>query len=392
MSSSPAKAKSKSPKKKNQDNDVKSPTKQQESTTVASTATTAPSAGSANDANKQSGFAALANGASIFGNSSSTTATFPSVNAFSFAPATFGSSVASKTAVGGDDDDEDGGEGGEGNDADESHAAEFKPLVQLEKVQVKTMEEDEEVVLKVRAKLYIFIKEDLYGGEVRKNYWKERGLGDVKVLKHKETGLSRLLMRQEKTLKICMNHLISPAVNLAPNVGTDKSWVFTAQDFSDEVLKVETFAIKFSTPEIANSFKDAVEAAKQSNAKKIGEQEAANNLSGSVSSISIDGAKKEMPVAENKPTIVGGFSEKAASDENVIKAGKFATEKIGLGEFVKVAAAQTQVVAGMNYKLVIHIKYNMDNAIHAHKVTVYEPLPHTNEPMQLKENAHVGAI
>lgn len=149
MSSSPAKAKSKSPKKKNQDNDVKSPTKQQESTTVASTATTAPSAGSANDANKQSGFAALANGASIFGNSSSTTATFPSVNAFSFAPATFGSSVASKTAVGGDDDDEDGGEGGEGNDADESHAAEFKPLVQLEKVQVKTMEEDEEVVLKV---------------------------------------------------------------------------------------------------------------------------------------------------------------------------------------------------------------------------------------------------
>lgn len=36
--------------------------------------------------------------------------------------------------------------------------------------------------------------------------WKERGTGDVKLLKHKEKGTIRLLMRRDKTLKICANH------------------------------------------------------------------------------------------------------------------------------------------------------------------------------------------
>lgn len=36
--------------------------------------------------------------------------------------------------------------------------------------------------------------------------WKERGTGDVKLLKHKVTGLIRLLMRRDKTHKVCANH------------------------------------------------------------------------------------------------------------------------------------------------------------------------------------------
>lgn len=36
--------------------------------------------------------------------------------------------------------------------------------------------------------------------------WKERGVGDVKILKHRVSGLFRLLMRRDKTLKICANH------------------------------------------------------------------------------------------------------------------------------------------------------------------------------------------
>lgn len=49
-----------------------------------------------------------------------------------------------------------------------------------------------------RAKLFRFDKPN--------NQWKERGTGDVKFLKHKETKIVRLLMRREKTLKICANH------------------------------------------------------------------------------------------------------------------------------------------------------------------------------------------
>ncbi|KAF3850585.1 hypothetical protein F7725_012357, partial [Dissostichus mawsoni] len=36
--------------------------------------------------------------------------------------------------------------------------------------------------------------------------WKERGTGDVKLLKHREKGTIRLLMRRDRTLKICANH------------------------------------------------------------------------------------------------------------------------------------------------------------------------------------------
>lgn len=49
-----------------------------------------------------------------------------------------------------------------------------------------------------RAKLFRFFKES--------NEWKERGTGDVRLLQHKETKRIRLLMRRDKTLKVCANH------------------------------------------------------------------------------------------------------------------------------------------------------------------------------------------
>lgn len=47
----------------------------------------------------------------------------------------------------------------------------------------------------------------LYRFEAAGNEWKERGLGVVKLLQHKENQKIRLLMRQEKTLKIRANHI-----------------------------------------------------------------------------------------------------------------------------------------------------------------------------------------
>ena len=56
---------------------------------------------------------------------------------------------------------------------------------------------------------YLFFsrKSKLYRFDKDGNQWKERGVGIVKLLKHKETGKVRLVMRQNKTLKICANHL-----------------------------------------------------------------------------------------------------------------------------------------------------------------------------------------
>ena len=67
-----------------------------------------------------------------------------------------------------------------------------------EKVEIRTNEEAEEQLFKMRAKLF---KYDRYSRE-----WKECGTGDVRLLKHKENEKTRLVMRRDKTLKVCANH------------------------------------------------------------------------------------------------------------------------------------------------------------------------------------------
>lgn len=75
----------------------------------------------------------------------------------------------------------------------------FEPVVHLtEKVETKTNEEAEEQTFKMRAKLFKFDRDS--------REWKERGTGDVRLLKHKENQKTRLVMRRDKTLKVCANH------------------------------------------------------------------------------------------------------------------------------------------------------------------------------------------
>jgi len=124
--------------------------------------------------------------------------------------------------------------------------------------ETKTMEEDEEAIFSMRAKLFRFDKEDA------DHPWKERGTGEVKLLKHKETAKIRVLMRRDQTLKICANHYVNPAIELKPNVGNDKSWVYSVHaDYADEEPKAETLAIRFGSAENALKFKEAFEAAKE---------------------------------------------------------------------------------------------------------------------------------
>lgn len=47
----------------------------------------------------------------------------------------------------------------------------------------------------------------LYRFDADSNEWKERGIGQVRLLQHKANKKIRLLMRQEKTLKIRANHI-----------------------------------------------------------------------------------------------------------------------------------------------------------------------------------------
>jgi len=138
---------------------------------------------------------------------------------------------------------------GEGGNPEEETKVDFKPLVNLKEVSVETGEEDEEVLFKMRAKLFRFDKDS--------SQWKERGTGDVKFLQHKDTKKIRVLMRREKTLKVCANHYIHPLLKLTENIGSDRSWVYNCPaDFSDDETKEEVFAIRFATAENAKKFKE----------------------------------------------------------------------------------------------------------------------------------------
>lgn len=76
-------------------------------------------------------------------------------------------------------------------------------------------------------------------------------------------------MRRDKTLKICANHLLSPDITLKPNVGSDRSWVYTCLDFSDAVSTRETFAIRFANQDNALLFKQTFEKCQDHNSGKV---------------------------------------------------------------------------------------------------------------------------
>mmetsp|Transcript_13647 Transcript_13647/g.23986 ORF Transcript_13647/g.23986 Transcript_13647/m.23986 type:complete len:228 (-) Transcript_13647:337-1020(-) len=146
--------------------------------------------------------------------------------------------------------------------AEEECQAEFKPLVQLEEVETSTGEEEEEALLEMKSKLYRF--------DTGANEWKERGVGVLKLLQHKANKKIRLLMRQDKTLKIRANHIVMPGVKLQEHSGNDKAWVWSTVDFAEESQKVELFCMRFGSVEKAQEFKKKFEEAQEINAGLIG--------------------------------------------------------------------------------------------------------------------------
>ncbi|XP_041856874.1 E3 SUMO-protein ligase RanBP2 isoform X2 [Melanotaenia boesemani] len=198
------------------------------------------------------------------------------------------------------------------SDNDSTHAEEdedgphFEPIVPLpDKVDVKTGEEEEEEMFCNRAKLYRF--------DAETKEWKERGIGNVKILRHNTKGKVRLLMRREQVLKICANHYITADMLLKPNAGSDKSWVWNAIDYADEEPKPEQLAIRFKTVDEASLFKAKFEEAQKVETKspeKHTQQERKEESSKDSASLAAQFALKEgewectVCCVRNKPTDV----------------------------------------------------------------------------------------
>ena len=126
----------------------------------------------------------------------------------------------------------------------------------LAKVEIKTGEEDEDLIFKSRGKLYRF----------RDGEWKERGTGDLKLLRHKKDKKIRFILRQDKTLKIVANFIISekPLCELKPHQGSEKMFMFMAYDCSEEPV-MEKLVIKLGNADKAKVFKKNFEDAQTFN-------------------------------------------------------------------------------------------------------------------------------
>lgn len=132
----------------------------------------------------------------------------------------------------------------------------FKPIIPLpDEVPINTGEEGEAELFCGRAKLFRYV--DINGVKE----WRERGVGNLKILSNPNTEKVRLLMRRDQVHKICANHFITKDMNLTPMTNNDRAYIWAAHDFADEVVVVEKLCVKFKTPEEAKKFHEAFEAA-----------------------------------------------------------------------------------------------------------------------------------
>ena len=139
-------------------------------------------------------------------------------------------------------------------------------LIDLPEVAVVTGEENEDCIYKQKARLY----------RINQKQWKERGQGEAKLLRNKQSHQIRFLMRQDKTLKVVANHILleDPYCDLKAMQNNEKALVWIANDYSEGSAYNETFSIKFTSEMLAKEFKEAFSNAKLFNRYlKKGEKE-----------------------------------------------------------------------------------------------------------------------
>ena len=67
---------------------------------------------------------------------------------------------------------------------------------------------------------------------------------------------------------------VHPLIELKTNPGSDSTWTWSAEDFSEGCGQMDMFAIRFKTAEIAGEFKKAHEDARKANEQGKSEESA----------------------------------------------------------------------------------------------------------------------
>lgn len=124
----------------------------------------------------------------------------------------------------------------------------FKPVTELkEQVATSTGEENETVLYTKRSKLLHF--------DVEKKAYETKGVGEVKLLQHKETEKARLLLRAEGSERVILNTAIAKTLEYT-NVGKGVRIPVV------EGGKIETYVLRVKTDDDANALVNAIAEAK----------------------------------------------------------------------------------------------------------------------------------
>lgn len=181
-------------------------------------------------------------------------------------PFTFGgaSSLATTPATGGTPEPgatEHHDEGNNQADGDEA------PQAQITLTDGGPGEEDEAVVYEVRAKALRLVTATGSDDEkdAKKNPWKTQGVGPFRILRHKASGVVRMLLRAEPRGHVALNKTILPNFTYKPEAGGKYVKLATA---SDDGKGLETWMLQVKTKEAAQALADALEANKGAAEKK----------------------------------------------------------------------------------------------------------------------------
>lgn len=143
----------------------------------------------------------------------------------------------------------------DGESANDTNDADTEHHEQIDLTKGGAGEENEDILHEVRAKALKYVPK----GDGEGSPWETKGLGPLRILKHKETKHTRILLRADPSGKIVLNKSILGNVEYKASGKTLK--LLTAGDSGSTL---ETWILQLKTPELAESLAKALEANKAS--------------------------------------------------------------------------------------------------------------------------------
>ncbi|XP_037899009.1 E3 SUMO-protein ligase RanBP2-like, partial [Glossina fuscipes] len=138
----------------------------------------------------------------------------------------------------------------ENNSTEENYDPHYEPIIALpEEIVITTGEEEETKLFGERATLFRW--------DDTNKEWKERGVGELKILFHPVKQTYRMLMRREQIYKLILNHVVNADFSFSEMNKNPKSFLWGAMNYAECPEGVlEKLAVRFKNVKLAEQFRE----------------------------------------------------------------------------------------------------------------------------------------